>query len=65
MMEEAEVIKNIPLTPLLPRDRLIWKGTPSGAFTVRSAYHMEVERQSHSKGECSNPEEDEEVWKLC
>jgi ribonuclease HI len=63
--EEAEVIKNIPLSPCLPRDRLIWRGTKNGIFTVRSAYHMEVERQALAKGECSNPGEEEEAWKVC
>jgi hypothetical protein len=63
--EEAEVILNIPLSPCLPKDRLIWKGTKNGVFTVRSAYHMEVERQSMENGDCSSPGEDEVIWKEC
>jgi hypothetical protein len=63
--EEAEVIRNIPLSPCLPRDRLIWRGTKNGIFTVRSAYHMEVERKRAAKGECSNPDEEEEAWRIC
>jgi hypothetical protein len=38
--DEAQVISNIPLSPLLPQDRLIWRGTTNGVFTVRSAYHL-------------------------
>lgn len=45
--EEAEVIKNIPLNPLKPKDRLILRGTPNGVFTVWSANHMRW-RDSHS-----------------
>jgi hypothetical protein len=63
--EEAKVIKNIPLSPLLPRDKLIWKGTHNGVFTVRGAYHGEVERQSLVKGDCSNPGKNEEAWRVC
>jgi hypothetical protein len=37
--DEAHVIANIPLSPLLPKDRLIWHGTSNGVFTVCSAYH--------------------------
>jgi hypothetical protein len=55
------VIKNIPLSPFLPRDRLIWRGANNGVFTVRSAYHMEVDIQSLVKGDCSNPGEEEEA----
>jgi hypothetical protein len=40
MPEEAHVIENIPLSPCLPLDRLIWKETKDGQFTVRNAYHL-------------------------
>jgi hypothetical protein len=36
----AQVIKNIPLNPFLPPDRMVWKGTSDGVFTVRIAYHL-------------------------
>jgi hypothetical protein len=32
--EEAKVISGIPLNPLLPKDKLIWKGTVNGEFLV-------------------------------
>lgn len=65
MEEEAMVIKNIPLSPLLPMDRLIWRGTSNGVFSVRSAYHMKVERQEMLKGGVSNKMAGHEVWKAC
>jgi hypothetical protein len=36
----ANTIKNIPLCPLLPSDKIIWNGTSNGMFSVKSAYHM-------------------------
>jgi hypothetical protein len=49
------VIKNIPLSPFLPKDRLIWSGTNNVIFTVRCAYDMEVERRSLAKEEYDPP----------
>jgi hypothetical protein len=40
MHEEAKILENIPLSPCLPLDRLIWKETKDGKFTVQSAYHL-------------------------
>ena len=47
--EEASVISNIPLSPFLPRDRLVCRRTKKGEFTVRSAYHLGMERQTMRK----------------
>lgn len=52
--EEAKVIANIPLSPTLPPDRLIWNGIIDGVVTVRSAYHMGMEIQERSKGSPSS-----------
>lgn len=41
--DEAKVILNIPLSPFYPPDRIIWKSTKDGVFSVRSAYHLGVE----------------------
>jgi hypothetical protein len=40
MKEEVEAILNIPLSPILPQDRIIWIGSKSGMFTVKSVYHI-------------------------
>jgi hypothetical protein len=37
---EAEVILNLPLSPLYSPDRLTWKDTNDGVFSVRNAYHL-------------------------
>jgi hypothetical protein len=38
--EESQAILNISLSPILPMDKLIWRGTTNGVFTVRSACHL-------------------------
>lgn len=56
--DKAKIISNIPLSPLQPKDRMIWRCTTNGQFSVRSAYHLEMERltlqheeTSHLKGQ--------------
>jgi hypothetical protein len=40
LKEEAEAILNIPLSPNLPQDKIIWIGSKSGMFSIKSAYHI-------------------------
>lgn len=61
--EESNVILNIPLSPLLPKDRLIWTGTSNGVFTVRSAYHLGKELQDNLGGQSSARLKDNGAWK--
>jgi hypothetical protein len=61
--EEAKVIANIPLSPLLPEDRLIWRGTASGKFIVRSAYHLGKEEHERRAAQCSKWNTGQDVWK--
>ncbi|XP_075669864.1 uncharacterized protein LOC142639591 [Castanea sativa] len=39
---EAELIKSIPLSAILPVDKMVWAETSNGNFTVRSAYKLAV-----------------------
>jgi hypothetical protein len=63
--EEVSAITNIPLSPFLPRDRLIWRCTKNGDFTVKSVYHLGMERQERQKPGCSRAKKEREVWKMC
>ena len=35
---EAKTILSIPLSIRVPRDKIVWAGTPNGQFTMKSAY---------------------------
>jgi len=56
--EEALVISNIPLCPLQPPDRLIWRGTTNGVFTVCSACHLGKEIQDNTAAQSPISHED-------
>jgi ribonuclease HI/exonuclease III len=62
--DEADLICDLPLSRYHQPDRLIWQATSSGEFTVRSAYHFEVERLDQKKGECSNSRQFMNLWKI-
>jgi hypothetical protein len=63
--EERAIILNIPLSPLLPRDKLIWRCTKKGEFSVRSAYHLGLDIQTAAKPSSSMKSDENEVWKVC
>jgi hypothetical protein len=52
-MEDTARIGSVILSPLRQSDKLIWKGTPSMFFFVKSAYHLEMKRLVQEKGESS------------
>ncbi|KAF5475754.1 hypothetical protein F2P56_007529 [Juglans regia] len=61
--EEATVILQIPLSRLGNCDKQIWGFTKHGIFTVRSAYHLGMERKRRTRGEVSKVEKSVAVWK--
>jgi hypothetical protein len=65
MREEMEIILNIPISPSLPKDRLIWRCTKNGEFSVRSAYHLGLDIQAGMSPSSSSKKDDNEVWKVC
>jgi hypothetical protein len=65
MEEEANTILGIPLNPLvLPKDKLIWRGTGTGEFLVRSAYHLGMELQEVQEGQYSNTRGESDFCKV-
>jgi hypothetical protein len=61
--EEAQVIQQIPLSPQLPKEVLIWRCIKNGIFSVRSAYHMDKDLQNMRRGEGSKQGDGDLVWK--
>jgi hypothetical protein len=59
----VERICSIPICPSSQEDQMIWAGTKSGLFSVRSAYHMEVERRIRNRGSSSTDPSSVSLWK--
>jgi hypothetical protein len=51
---DVEIIKQIPLSLRRPRDKLIWTGTKSGIFTVKSAYRLLIQQSCGDSSSSSN-----------
>jgi hypothetical protein len=51
---EVLAILSIPLSSTNQGDRLIWRGTANGLFSVRSAYHLAKERVEQNQPESSD-----------
>jgi hypothetical protein len=62
--EEEEVISWIPISKYGQSDFMVWKGTSMGEFSMRSAYHLENERQEVSLGYCSYTSRLNHLWNL-
>jgi hypothetical protein len=63
--EEASTILNIPLSPFQPKDRLIWRCTKNGEFTVKNAYHLGMEMRDREKAGSSGGNKKGDLWKAC
>ena len=66
-LEEATLIKKIPLSDRKPPDRLIWAESKDGKYTVRSAYRMALAREEANQPSSSRTKENtiwRKIWKL-
>jgi hypothetical protein len=64
LTEELDAICSIPISHYNQRDVLCWRPSSTSEFSVRSAYHLKMERVNREKGEGSNPHGNKEIWKL-
>lgn len=53
-IEEAEAIRNIPLSMTGAKNMKIWGTSEKGIFTVKNAYHIELKRERRVNGEYSS-----------
>ncbi|XP_035539661.1 uncharacterized protein LOC118344031 [Juglans regia] len=61
-VREAQLIMETPISAMATGDRIIWHGTKNGSFSVRSAYHMENDREVAAQGQASTSNSLKEVW---
>jgi ribonuclease HI len=61
--ETVEQICSIPINPRSQEDKLIWVGTKNGSFSVRSAYHLEVERRRRGNWSTSSIQSTIPIWR--
>lgn len=62
--EDADSILSIPLSLHWPKDRMIWAETPSGKFTVKSAYRLAYkENRDGGAADCLDPSARKKAWK--
>jgi ribonuclease HI len=61
--EESQLILSIPPSSTNQPDTLIWRGSPNGCFTVRSAYYIQLEITKRGLATCSTNKESTSLWK--
>lgn len=61
---EADKIWSILISQCGASDILIWGTSKDGFFTVKSAYHLEIERIRSSKGKSSTSPAHAAIWKV-
>ena len=62
---DALAILSTPISPRLPKDRVIWAYHPKGRFTVRSIYKLAQSLSPNlDQSETSNDQADRKFWKV-
>jgi hypothetical protein len=62
--QEVGLICNIPISRYGGPDRVIWRPSSTGSFTVRSAYYLEMEKLTRRWGEGSRSSGYDPLWKI-
>ncbi|KAJ0085033.1 hypothetical protein Patl1_07264 [Pistacia atlantica] len=60
---EVNTICQIPISVFNRPDKLVWRCSLNGLFSVRSAYHLQVESQLSSRGQSSSAANENKKWK--
>ncbi|KAJ0042300.1 hypothetical protein Pint_18635 [Pistacia integerrima] len=60
---EVNIICRIPISIFSRLDKIVWRCSQNGLFSVRSAYHLQVESQISSRGQSSSAANEHKKWK--
>ncbi|KAJ0007435.1 hypothetical protein Pint_29767 [Pistacia integerrima] len=60
---EVNTICQIPISIFNRLDKIVWRCSQNGLFSVRSAYHLQVESQLSSRGQSSSATNENKKWK--
>ncbi|KAJ0096619.1 hypothetical protein Patl1_27305 [Pistacia atlantica] len=60
---EVNIICRIPISIFNRPDKIVWRCSQNGLFSVKSAYHLQVESQISSRGQSSSAANDNKKWK--
>ncbi|XP_042969098.1 uncharacterized protein LOC122301783 [Carya illinoinensis] len=63
LLEEAAIISKLHISPCNSRDRLTWRCTTNGMFTIKSAYHLQVSMNDSRNKQGSRPPNQGALWK--
>jgi hypothetical protein len=61
--EENTAIQSLAISTTNQEDRLIWRGTVKGTFSVKSAYYIQKEWETMQEAGCSSRQKASQVWK--
>jgi hypothetical protein len=61
-VEEVEAIVSIPLSCTNQVDRMIWRGSTNGIFSIKSAYHLAKEMEDQAMAGSSKGALNNDVW---
>lgn len=61
-LKDQMAIQSIPFSCLNQPDKLVWRGTQNGVFSVSSAYHMLKEQDSGQQPESSSRSGHNALW---
>ncbi|XP_042983236.1 uncharacterized protein LOC122312642 [Carya illinoinensis] len=59
---EVDLITQLPVSTNGCPDMLVWRCNQNGLFTVRSAYHLQMELLEKVKGQCSTVGSESQLW---
>lgn len=62
---KASTILSVPVSSLGMKDRLIWKHTPNGQYSIKSGYKVvkgRVKQEKRNEGSNTKVEDDKKSW---